>query len=71
MAGEDEEFWAQYERVASEVRPRGNLVADTHLVALMRQHGISTVWSHDREFRKFSGLNVRDPFEERNAAGFD
>jgi uncharacterized protein len=71
LAGEDEEFWAHYHRVASELRPRGNLVPDTHLVALMRQHGISTVWSHDRDFRKFSGITVRDPFDERYSAGFD
>jgi uncharacterized protein len=31
----------------------------------MRQHGISTVWSHDRDFRKLSGITVRDPFDDR------
>jgi predicted nucleic acid-binding protein len=27
----------------------------------MRQHGISRIWSHDRDFRKFEGIAVRDP----------
>lgn len=71
VAGEDEDFWTHYEHVASELRPRGNLVPDTHLVALMREHGISTIWSHDRDFRKFSGITVCDPFDVRYSAGFD
>jgi uncharacterized protein len=41
---------------------RGNLVLDAHLVALMQENGISTLWSHDRDFRKFEGLRIRDPF---------
>jgi toxin-antitoxin system PIN domain toxin len=60
--GEIDGFWSVYRRVADAVRPRGNLVPDAHLVALMGQHGISTIWSHDRDFRKFDGITVRDPF---------
>jgi toxin-antitoxin system PIN domain toxin len=60
--GELDGFWPVYRRVAAEVKPKGNLVPDTHLVALMRQHGISTIWSHDRDLRKFEGITVRDPF---------
>jgi uncharacterized protein len=44
------------------VSPRGNLVPDTHLVALMHQHGVATIWSHDRDLRRFSAITVRDPF---------
>lgn len=60
--GEADGFWAAYRRVTDPVKPRGNLVPDAHLVALMRQHGISTIWTHDRDFRKFDGITVRDPF---------
>jgi toxin-antitoxin system PIN domain toxin len=59
--GEIDGFWPVYQRVAGAVNPRGNLVPDAHLVALMRQHGISTIWTHDRDFRKFDGITVRDP----------
>jgi toxin-antitoxin system PIN domain toxin len=62
QVGEAEGFWPVFRRVADEVTPRGNLVPDAHLVALMKQHGISTIWSHDRDFRKFEGITVRDPF---------
>lgn len=62
FVGEGDGFWSVYRRVADPVRPKGNLVPDAHLVALMRQHGISTIWTHDRDFRKFEGITVRDPF---------
>jgi predicted nucleic acid-binding protein len=30
----------------------------------MQEHGVSTIWTHDRDFRKFDGITVRDPFEQ-------
>ncbi|WP_343601899.1 type II toxin-antitoxin system VapC family toxin [Mycobacterium sp.] len=62
QVGEQDGFWPVYRRVADAVNPRGNLVSDAHLVALMRQHGISTIWTRDRDFRKFDWITVRDPF---------
>lgn len=70
VGGELEEFWTAYRRVADEVKPRGNLVPDAHLVALMHQHGVSTIWSNDRDLRKFGGITVKDPFDDRYATGF-
>lgn len=60
--GEGEGFWANYQQVASESPPRGNAVPDVHLVALMRQHGISRIYSRDRGLRRFDGITVIDPF---------
>lgn len=71
MPGEGRQFWPTFRTVAIDVRPRGNLVSDAHLVALMHEHGVSTIWSHDRDFRKFSGITVKDPFDERHSAGFE
>jgi len=28
----------------------------------MRQQGVSTIWTADRDFRRFSGIAVRNPF---------
>lgn len=61
-AGEGEGFWQVYAAVTSGAVVRGNLVPDAHLVALMRQNGVGTLWTHDRDFRKFEGVRVRDPF---------
>ena len=41
---------------------RGNLVPDAHLAALLKQHGVRTLFSRDTDFRKFGFLDLRDPF---------
>jgi predicted nucleic acid-binding protein len=41
---------------------RANLVPDAHLAAVLRQHGVRTLFTRDADFRKFDFLDVRDPF---------
>ncbi len=41
---------------------RGNDIPDVHLVALMRQHGVETIYTNDRGFRRFDRIRVIDPF---------
>lgn len=60
--GEDERFWWTLEETIQATTARGNLVPDAHVVALMRTHGVRTIISHDRDFRKFPGIEVVDPF---------
>ncbi len=55
-------FVEAYAHVTGEVVVRGNLVPDAHLAAILFQHGIRTLYSSDRDFRKFPTLDVRDPF---------
>src|SRR5262245_56528686 len=57
-------FAEAYGRVTAELVVRGNLVPDAHLAAILFQHGIRTLYSSDRDFRKFATLDVRDPFSE-------
>ncbi|HUG55509.1 MAG TPA: TA system VapC family ribonuclease toxin [Candidatus Limnocylindrales bacterium] len=61
-AGEREDFWPTYRAATAGAVVAGNLVPDAHLVALMRENEVGTLWSHDRDFRKFDGITVRDPF---------
>lgn len=42
---------------------RGNLVFDAQIVALCREHGISTIVTNDRDFRRFDHLRARLPGE--------
>ncbi len=70
VVGEAPGFWDSYRKVATEVRPRGNVVPDAHLAALMHQHGVSLIWTHDRDFRRFDGITVKDPFNPHYARGF-
>jgi hypothetical protein len=58
---EEEGFWNVYRATTAEVPIRGNLVPDAHLAALLRQHGVKKLYTHDRDFLKFSFLDVRDP----------
>jgi uncharacterized protein len=48
---EDERFWGSFRAVGGESVVRGDLVLDAHLVALMRWHGVGTLFTHDRDFR--------------------
>jgi toxin-antitoxin system PIN domain toxin len=59
---EQDRFWDNYRDVADDARVSGNLVPDSHLVALMRENGVRTIWTNDRDFRRFRGIEVRDPF---------
>jgi toxin-antitoxin system PIN domain toxin len=62
IAGEADGFWDVYLATTSGMVVSGNLVPDAHLASLMRQSGVGSLWTHDRDFRKFDGIRVRDPF---------
>lgn len=68
--GEGDAFWSTFRAAARMVGARGNLVSGAHLAALMHQHGVWTIWTADRDFRKFDGITALDPFHERYSAGF-
>lgn len=61
--GETERFWEIWRATTGGMAVRGNLVPDSHVAALMREHGVGTIWSSDRDLRKFTGIRVLDPFE--------
>lgn len=57
--GEQDSFWPLARAAQEEVRG-GNDVPDAHLVALMRQHGVRSIYTRDRGFRRFDGIEVLD-----------
>jgi toxin-antitoxin system PIN domain toxin len=59
--GEREGFWGLY-RATADAQTRGNHVPDAHLAALMRQHGVTVIYTRDRDFRRYDGIDARDPF---------
>ena len=61
-AGEGEAFWRRFRELAEDALPSGNLVPDAHLAALMLEHGVGTILTHDRDFRRFRGIAIEDPF---------
>jgi predicted nucleic acid-binding protein len=61
--GEQDDFWNIFRATSEHQSLRGNLVTDAHIVALMRQHGVGTIMTRDRDFRRFEGIRAIDPFE--------
>ncbi len=59
---EQDGFLDAYKRIAGGAPVRGNLVPDAHVAAILSQHGVRTLYTHDRDFRRFESLDVRDPF---------
>ncbi|HZU14851.1 MAG TPA: TA system VapC family ribonuclease toxin [Chloroflexota bacterium] len=57
--GENGGFWDLF--LATSGQTRGNAVPDAHLVTLMRQFGVTTIYTRDRDFRRYAGITVRDP----------
>ncbi|MGH7874068.1 MAG: TA system VapC family ribonuclease toxin [Candidatus Binatia bacterium] len=43
----------------------GNLAHDAHIAALVLEHGVSELWTADRDFARFPGIRVHDPFAPR------
>lgn len=59
--GEDDGFWELFRATAGD-QARGNDVPDAHLAALMRQHDVKRIYTRDRGFRRFPGIDPQDPF---------
>ncbi len=43
-------------------RATGNLIHDAHIAALCIEHGVSELLTGDRDFERFEGLSVVDPY---------
>lgn len=60
---EQDGFLDIYRHVTANQAIRGNLVPDAQLAAILFQHGVRTIYTRDRDFRKFDFFDVRDPFQ--------
>ncbi len=47
--------------IKGQVKMRGNLLHDAHIVALMAEYGIQVIYTRDTDFHKFPQIEVRDP----------
>lgn len=53
------------ERVVTDSGAAGNLIHDAHIAALCIEHGVREIVTGDRDFTRFEGLTVTNPFVER------
>jgi uncharacterized protein len=61
VVSEGATFWETYRALAKDHHPRGNLVPDLHLAAILRDNGIRRLYTCDRDFRRFEFLDVVNP----------
>jgi toxin-antitoxin system PIN domain toxin len=62
LIGEREGFLQHYKDVTKEVVVRANLVPDAHLLSILRQHGVSTLYTTNvGDFRKLGCPDPRNP----------
>jgi toxin-antitoxin system PIN domain toxin len=61
LLSESENYWQQLRAILQTGRVSGPQVHDARVAALCRQHAVSELWTADRDFSRFPGLNVRNP----------
>lgn len=61
LLSEAEAYWSELRATLEVGRIAGPQVHDARIVALCRQHGVDELWTADRDFGRFPGLNVRNP----------
>ena len=54
-------YWPVLRDALIRARIAGPMVHDARIAALCRQHGVRELWSADRDFGRFPGVNVVNP----------
>jgi len=61
LIGEDSGYWNAFSRLARQGLVAGAVVHDARVAAICLEHGVRTLWSADRDFSRFPGLEVVNP----------
>jgi len=61
LLSETEGYWTTLRRLVDAGRVAGPVVHDARIAALCLSHGVSVLWSADRDFSRFPDLAVRNP----------
>lgn len=61
LLGELRGHWPELKRVLAKGRLAGGQVHDARIAALCLEHGVTELWTADRDFSRVSGLRVRNP----------
>ena len=60
LLSESENYWSELRNTLDAGRIAGPQVHDARIAALCKLHGIRELWSADRDFGRFTGLNFRN-----------
>jgi predicted nucleic acid-binding protein len=61
VLSETEGYWEEIRSLILEGHIVGPRVHDARIAALCLLHGVSELWTADRDFGRFPGLTVRNP----------
>jgi uncharacterized protein len=61
LLSESPMYWSTFRAALTDGRVAGPRVHDARVAALCELHGISELWSADRDFNRFPGIRVRNP----------
>jgi toxin-antitoxin system PIN domain toxin len=62
VISERDGFWQAYRKVTRATPAGANDVPDAHLATVLFQNGVTRLYTHDRDFRRYDFLKVVDPF---------
>ena len=62
LLSETERHFQLAENLIRQSGAAGNLIHDAHIAALCLEHGVSELLTGDRDFSRFTGLKVSNPF---------
>ena len=61
LLAEESAYWPELRAALLAGQVVGPRVHDARVAALCRRHGVSELWTADRDFSRFPGLRVRNP----------
>lgn len=61
LLSESEDYWQQLRSFLHSGKVSGPQVHDARVAALCRHHGVTELWTADRDFGRFPALKVRNP----------
>lgn len=61
LLSESEHYWPVLRSMLQSGRVSGPHVHDARIAALCRNHGVGELWTADRDFGRFPGIQVRNP----------
>jgi uncharacterized protein len=64
LIGEGADYWQTLERTLRAGNVMGPRVHDARIAAICVQHGVTELWSADRDLARFPELNVRNPLAD-------
>ena len=64
LLGESASYWQTLSPLVKAAHVSGPRIHDARVAALCLDHGVSELWSADRDFGRFGGVPARNPLVE-------